>query len=168
LSPSMEIPFGDSFHLKGSANRPLNSFRWSDVSIRTLDTFVRPFDSQTYSLFATDSLGCSKTALTQVTIRRDNLYFAPQAFSPNGDFNNDIYAIYGGKTVVSIDNMKIFDRWGQLIYRTNRIFPITDSPGWDGTFGGQQMSEGIYVFNAEVTLIDGKKFVIRGDIMLVR
>jgi gliding motility-associated-like protein len=168
LSPSMEIPFGDSFRLKATSNRPLSTYRWSDNSIRSLDTFVRPFDSQTYTLTATDSLGCSKKATAQVTIRRDNLFFAPQAFSPNNDTVNDVYAIYGGKTVVSIDNMHIYDRWGELIYQTKRIFPITDSPGWDGTFRGQNIAEGIYAFNAEVTLIDGKKFVIRGDLMLMR
>ena len=168
LPPSLEMPFGDSFHLKATSNRPLISFSWTDRSIRSLDTFVRPFDSQTYSIFGTDSLGCSKTATTQVTILRDNLFFAPQAFSPNGDFTNDVYAIYGGKTVVSVDNMRIFDRWGELIYHTKRIFPITDSPGWDGTFRGRDMASGIYAFNAEVTLIDGKKFIIRGDLMLMR
>jgi gliding motility-associated-like protein len=168
LSPSKNVQFGDSFHLKAMANRAIKSFSWTDRSIRSLDTFVRPFDSQTYSLFATDSLGCTKLATTQVTILRDNLFFAPQAFSPNGDFNNDVYAIYGGKTVVSIDNMRIYDRWGELLYFTKRIHPITDSSGWDGTFRGQDVASGIYAFNAEVTLIDGKKFVIRGDLMLTR
>ncbi len=168
LSPSREIPFGDSFRLTATSNRPLRNFSWSDRSIRSLDTFVRPFDSQTYSLYATDSLGCAKTVTTQVTIRRDNLFFAPQIFSPNNDTVNDVYAIYGGKRVVSIDNMKIFDRWGELVYRTNRIFPTTDSLGWDGTFRGQEMAVGTYAFNAEVTLIDGKKFIIRGDFTLMR
>jgi gliding motility-associated-like protein len=168
LSPSKDIAFGDSFHLKATSNRAIKSFSWTDRSIRSLDTFVRPFDSQTYSLFATDSLGCTKLATTQVTILRDNLFFAPQAFSPNGDFNNDVYTIYGGKTVVSIDNMRIFDRWGELVYFAKQIHPVTDSSGWDGTFRGRDMAAGIYAFNAEVTLIDGKKFVIRGDLMLVR
>jgi gliding motility-associated-like protein len=168
LSPSTEIPFGDSFRLKATANRALNNFVWSDKTIRSLDTFVRPFDSQTYSLFATDSLGCSKTATTQLTIRRDNLFFAPDAFSPNGDTFNDVFAIYGGKTIVSIDNLYIYDRWGELVYRTKRIFPITDSLGWDGSFRGKEMGEGVYPYNAEVTLIDGKKFVIKGNVALVR
>lgn len=168
LSPSLEIPFGDSFRLKATSNRPLSSFVWNERSIRSLDTFVRPFDSQTYSLFATDSLGCSKSAVTQVTIRRDNLFFAPDVFSPNGDFTNDLYAIYGGKTIVSIDNMKIYDRWGELMYFTKRIYPMTDAQGWDGTFRGREVATGIYAFNAEVTYIDGKKFVIRGNLTLIR
>lgn len=168
LSPSLEILFGDSFRLKATSNRPLSSFTWSDRSIRSLDTFVRPFDSQTYSIFATDSLGCSKTATTQLTIRRDNQFFAPQIFSPNGDANNDFYAIYGGKTIVSIDNMRIYDRWGELLFFTKRIYPITDTLGWDGTFRGQNAATGIYAYNAEVTYIDGKKITIRGNLTLLR
>jgi gliding motility-associated-like protein len=168
LSPSLEIPFGDSFRLKATSDRPLSSFTWSDRSIRSLDTFVRPFDSQTYNLFATDSLGCSKTATTQVTIRRDNLYFAPTLFSPNGDTNNDLFAIYGGKTITSIDNLAIYDRWGELLYFTKRIFPMTDAQGWDGTFKGKDVATGVYAFNAQVTYIDGKKIIIRGNLTLMR
>ena len=168
LPPSAEIAFGDSFRLKVTSDRPLSSFKWSDRSIRSLDTFVRPFDSQTYNLFATDSLGCSKTASTQLTIRRDNLYFAPSIFSPNGDTNNDFYTIYGGKMIKSIENLHIYDRWGELVYQAKHLFPIADSEGWDGTFRGRDIAEGIYAFNVEVTYIDGKKIIVKSNLTLMR
>ncbi len=168
LPPSAEIPFGDSFRLKVTSDRPLSSFKWSDRSIRSLDTFVRPFDSQTYNLFATDSLGCSKTASTQLTIRRDNLFFAPDIFSPNGDTKNDFYTIYGGKMIKSIENLRIYDRWGELVYQAKRLFPVADSEGWDGTFRGRDMAVGIYAFNVEVTYIDGKKIIVKSNLTLMR
>ena len=168
LPDSRELPFGDSFRLNVTTNRPLSNFYWSDRSIHSLDTIVKPFDSQTYSIFATDALGCAKTAAMQVTIRRDNLFFAPQAFSPNGDGRNDFYQLFGGKTVVSIDHFKIFDRWGSLLFANERIYPAHETDGWDGRFRGTEMSEGVYVFIAEVTYIDGRKELIKGDLTLFR
>ena len=168
LSESKEVPFGDSFRLIATANRPLSSFYWSDRSIRSLDTFVKPFDSQTYSITAIDSLGCIKMGATQVIIRRDNLFFAPQAFSPNGDLLNDYYTLFGGKTVVSINNFKIFGRGGHLMFQKDHIFPAPETDGWDGIFQGKEAANGVYVFWAEVTYIDGRKELIKGDFTLIR
>ncbi len=168
LPPSRDIPFGDSFHLKVTSDRPFSSYAWSDRSIRSLDTFVKPFDSNTYSITATDSSGCIKTAVTQVIIRRDNLFFTPTAFSPNNDFINDYYTIFGGKMVVSIKNLKIFAPSGHLMFQKELIFPAAESEGWDGYFKGVLAPTGIYLYFAEVTYIDGRKEMIKGDFTLVR
>ena len=168
LPASKEIPFGDSFRLNVITDRPFTNYYWSDRTIRSLDTFVKPFDSNTYSLTAIDSLGCVKSATTQVTIRRDNLFFTPSVFSPNGDLINEYFTIYGGKTVVSIKNLKIFARAGHLIYQKELIFPAAESEGWNGRFNGSDAPIGVYVYFAEVTYIDGKKELIKGDFTLMR
>ena len=168
LPESREIPFGDSFRLNVNSDRPLSSFYWSDRTIRSLDTFVKPFDSNTYSITAVDSLGCIKTVATQVVIRRDNLFFAPTAFSPNGDLVDEYYTIYGGKTVVSIKNLKIFARGGHLVFQKELIFPASESEGWDGHFNGANAPPGVYIYMAEVTYIDGRKQLIKGDFTLFR
>jgi gliding motility-associated-like protein len=107
-------------------------------------------------------------AATQVIIRRDNLFYMPLAFSPNGDLVNDFYTIYGGKTVVSIKKFKIFARGGHLMYEKELIFPAADTEGWDGRFQGQEAPPGVYVFLAEVMYIDGRKELIKGDFTLLR
>ena len=168
LPESKEIPFGDSFRLTLTSNKPLSSFYWSDRSIRSLDTFVKPFDSNSYSVTAIDSLGCIKQAATQVIIRRDNLFFAPLAFSPNGDLVNDYFTIYGGKTVISIESLKIFGRGGYLMFQKDRIFPAAETEGWDGYFQGQEAPSGVYIYWAMVTYIDGRKELIKGDFTLMR
>lgn len=168
LPESKEIPFGDSFRLNVTSDRPLSSFYWSDQTIRSLDTFVKPFDSNTYSITAVDSLGCVKTVATQVVIRRDNLFFAPLAFSPNGDLINEYYTIYGGKTVVSIKNFRIFARGGHLMFQKELIFPASETEGWDGRFNGTDAPPAVYVFVAEVTYIDGRREIIKGDFTLFR
>jgi gliding motility-associated-like protein len=168
IAKSQEVALGDSFRLWAIGNRALDTFFWSDKRIRVLDTLIKPFDSQTLSITATDKFGCQKTAVTQITVRRNNLYFAPQVFSPNGDKINDVYQIYGGKTVVSIDNMKIVDRWGELVFESPRIFPASEDVGWDGRINGGEALPNVYAFFATITYIDGRKELISGSFTLVR
>lgn len=168
ITPSLELPFGDSFRLWAVPNHTLDTFFWSNRSIRSLDTLLKPFDSETFSISAIDTLGCTQTAVMQVVVKRDNLFYAPQVFSPNADRINDYYQIYGGKTVVSIDNFMVYSRWGEMVYTTDRIFPATEQAGWDGRFRGRDALPGVYIFMAEITYIDGRKERIKGDLTLIR
>jgi gliding motility-associated-like protein len=168
LPPNQDLQFGDSLRLFVKSNHKLDTFFWTDRTIKTLDSYVKPFDSQNYGLTAIDEFGCSKTAVTQITVRRDNLFFPPQAFSPNGDKVNDFYQLFGGKTVVSIDDMRIFDRWGTQVHEVKRIFPANEEAGWDGRIRGREALPGVYVFFATVTYIDGRKELIKGDFLLAR
>jgi hypothetical protein len=45
----------------------------------------------------------------------DKTIFIPNAFTPNGDNNNDFFNVRLGKDAIGID-MTIFDRWGKLVY----------------------------------------------------
>lgn len=168
ITPSFDLPFGDSFRLQASASNVLARYFWSDKTIHTLDTILKPFDSQTYSFTGVDTLGCARTISTQVVVRRDNLYFPPTVFSPNGDLINDIYKIYGGSTVVSIDNFMIFNRWGEFMYQSPRIFPSDIREGWDGRFNNKDAPTGDYMFTAQVTYIDGRIERMKGDFVLLR
>jgi gliding motility-associated-like protein len=166
---STELPFGDSIRLWVTPNHPLDTFYWTNRSIKTLDTIVKPFDSETFGITATDTFGCSQKAVAQFTVRRNNLYFAPNIFSPNGDTNNDYYQVYGGKTVVSITEFQIFNRWGEMMYANPKIFPsLEQGNGWNGYFKGENALPGVYVFTALVTYIDNRFEYIKGSFSLVR
>ena len=89
-------------------------------------------------------------------------------FESNGDLINEYFTIYGGKTVVNIKNLKIFARAGHLMYQKELIFPAAESEGWNGRFNGSDAPIGVYVYFAEVTYIDGKKELIKGDFTLMR
>ena len=88
-----------------------------------------------------------------------NLDSIPNAFSPNGDAINDTYYI---KDLCNFDgfNIKIFNRWGKIIFEsTNPIFV------WDGTTSsGTEASEGVYyyVLKAKTRDLHGYINLIRG------
>lgn len=97
-----------------------------------------------------------------VSISESDLSF-PNAFSPNGDGYNDTYhAKAGYKSIVEF-HATIFNRWGQKIYSW-------DDPagGWDGTFNGKPVKEGVYYVLVKARGADGRVFNIKRDVNLLR
>lgn len=85
----------------------------------------------------------------------------PNAFSPNGDGENDVFRVTGA--VVQDYRMDIYSRWGQKIFSTDSG-PLE----WDGTFDGNPMNPAVFVYHLEVTCIDGQSFRKKGNITLVK
>lgn len=85
----------------------------------------------------------------------------PQAFSPNGDGNNDLLFVYGGPYAKM--TFDVYDRWGELVFSTS-----TQDKGWDGTFKGQKVMSGVYVYLLNAWFLNGKSISEGGNITLVR
>lgn len=77
---------------------------------------------------------------TDVTIRPEIL-FVPNAFTPNADGTNEFWEIKGN-TCSDVTLLQVFNKWGQLIFETNR--PLEEF--WDGTFQGSYAPQGVYVW----------------------
>ena len=87
--------------------------------------------------------------------------FVPNAFSPNNDGNNDRFEVYAPNLAMA--EISIFNRWGQLIYRTSNL-----DEAWDGTFRGSPVQEGVYVFVIRGTGVDGTPVTRQGTVTLFR
>ena len=89
-------------------------------------------------------------------------------FTPNGDGVNDIFYIQGGEKVEKVTTMRVFDRWGDLVFEGTGMEINDIQNGWDGTFKGKPCTSGAYVWYAEVLFKDGETKVLRGDVILLR
>jgi gliding motility-associated-like protein len=125
-------------------------------------------DQKYYHVLVTTAAGCIATDSFLVVVEKDRDLFIPNAFSPNNDGSNDIHDVYSGNNVAMIKRYLVFDRWGGLVYKKQNIPQRWKNFGWDGTFRGQKMQTGVYLYMIEVEFIDG--FVIRysGDLSLFR
>lgn len=116
-----------------------------------------------YSLTLTTSHGCSSTET--VTVRKDCYADIPNAFTPNGDQVNDYFLprqlLSRG---VNRFDMQIFNRWGQVIFETNR----TDGRGWDGRFNGKEQPEGVYIYRIAISFKNGRQEQYQGNVTLIR
>lgn len=87
--------------------------------------------------------------------------YVPNAFTPNNDKANDVLYVRG-ICLESISFM-IFNRWGE------KVFETTDQKiGWDGTYKGEALNTGIFVYRLEGKTHEGKSFSAKGNITLIR
>lgn len=96
-----------------------------------------------------------------VTISESKLLM-PNAFSPNGDLYNEEYKAKEYQSIVEF-HAYIFNRWGQ------KLFEWTDpSKGWNGTYKGNPVKEGVYFVVVKARGADGIVYNIRKDVNLLR
>lgn len=126
---------------------------------------ANPTRTTTYSLIATNEVGCYQTDEVTISVNLDRPVYFPSGFSPNGDGNNDFFEIPPGKTTSKVIRLKMFDRWGQLIYDSGLD---NGDVRWDGTIAKKPISKGVYIFAADILFADGKVLQFYGDVMLVR
>lgn len=121
-----------------------------------------PLETTTYTLSATDSNGCVSTEQIVVVIKNRYEIFFPNAFSPNGDGRNDIWAPidYGSARDIEI---LVFNRWGEKVFESNSVLN-----GWDGTYKGKQLSPETFLFFVKGVYLDGREFEENGSFVLVR
>lgn len=108
------------------------------------------------TLIAISGLGCSDTVTRPVFVG-DHFFYAPSAFSPDGDGLNEIWQpqVKGAR----LYKLDVFDRWG-----TN-IFSTTDpKEGWNAT----DLPVGIYAFKAWISEWGPLEKEYNGSIMLIR
>jgi gliding motility-associated-like protein len=87
--------------------------------------------------------------------------FIPNAFSPNGDNENDVLFVRG--QLIEGMLFRIFDRWGEMVFEsTDRTI------GWDGTFRGKQLDPDVYDYYLKAVCVDGAESIIKGNITLMR
>lgn len=167
-----EVLLGDTAAVRQSINRPVVGYAWSPAegfSCTDCSAPVfRPLNSGTYFLEVTDEEGCTAldSFFIQVTKNRD--FYAPNVFSPNGDGVNDYFMPMFGNDVVSVENFRIFNRWGSLLFERREGLPNSSELQWNGRSNGEILSMGVYIWTANITFIDGVSLQASGDVMLIR
>ncbi len=152
------------------SNVELDIIQWSTEDglscYDCLTPVATPFETTTYTIIATSKDGCVTSEEVTVNIDKKRDVYVPNIFSPNGDGLNDRLTVFGGLEISSILNFRVYSRWGELIYDQNN-FPVNDPfLGWDGTFNGQKVASGTYIWSTKVLFVDGEVFEYSGTINL--
>ena len=139
------------------------AYTWQDNS--TNESFSVPTGGGTYWVEVTDEQGCIARDTITLIQQCPTVFFIPDAFSPNGDGLNDFFQVFAQD--ISEMELKIFDRWGGLVYQSSSL-----DETWDGTFNGQLMDVGVYMYELlyKGFRIDGSTFMDNeyGTVTIVR
>lgn len=172
ISPDTSIVLGCPVNLRSytNADGPLE-YQWQPQEMMACDTcpasITIPYFTTDYDLIITDENGCTATDATTVTVNKPRPIYIPNAFSPNGDGENDIFMIYSDKEVEEVISFRIYNRWGALVFADESFAPNDPTHGWNGFFKSEKMNPGVFVYVAEVLFLDGVVVQFSGDVSLL-
>ena len=170
----VRILLGRDTTLNARSNYGPLTYTWGPDSVTCLTgncSLVRvlPLRSEDYFVAATNAAGCVDTARVAFLVIEDLPVYIPNVISPNNDGNNDVLTVFGGPALATVDLLRIYNRWGGLIYESTSPYPANEPTlGWDGTLEGEPVNSGVYVFYTEVSYINGRVEGYRGDVTVVR
>jgi gliding motility-associated-like protein len=155
--------FGDGFLMTGN---PQTVYNGEENTTGPITLPIHTFNDTGYydvTLLITTSYGCTSEHTETIFIEGDYTFYTPNAFSPNGDGDNDTFRPIG--IGIDEDNYEfyIFNRWGQLIFEG--YDPYDE---WDGTYNNVMSQTDVYVWLIKTRDHEGNPKEYRGHVTLVK
>jgi gliding motility-associated-like protein len=128
------------------------------------DVTVQPGQATLYTVIGIDTNGCEAKDTVSVDVIEDHTIFPPNAFSPNGDGNNDVFQLFGNLAGIKTFNIMIFDRWGEKVFESNE-----STFSWDGTYKNELLPPSVCVYVMKAVFLDGRsEKIYKGSITILR
>lgn len=129
---------------------------------------VQPKATTEYTVEARNPGGCKATDKVMVYVLCDGAnIFIPNTFSPNGSGANDIF-YPRGSGIFTIKLLRIFNRWGEVVFEKVNFSPNDPTAGWDGTVKGKKVNSDVFVYTAEVMCENNTSMILNGNVALLR
>lgn len=166
---------GDSLRLHASPLFPasqIEQIQWTGPAMSCdscLCPVIYPVRDTLYHLQILTKEGCLAEQSIQVrTIQIDYPVYIPNVFSPSANFPNNEIRMFADYRIKTIKDLKIFDRWGELVFeRQNLAIDATDA-AWDGMIGSKPATAGVYVMLVCYKLPDNSEKTTVANFVLLR
>lgn len=171
LPGSLTMQAGYPVIIPATYSSTIGSYLWTPSSTLNCSTCPQPVAAPkfntTYQVVFTDSNGCKNTGrINIIVICKNANVFVPNTFSPNGDGSNDVF-YPRGKGINRAKILRIFDRWGEVVFEA-KDFPINDpNYGWNGNYMGKKPQPGVYVYQIEFYCDNGDIIRFEGNVALI-
>jgi gliding motility-associated-like protein len=164
--------------IHGTSNLKVNNyvtensyFRWAlSDSIIWENTFSPNiadsiYDTGTYQLkmYTMNEYGCVDSNSKFFEVTPVYSFYVPTAFSPNGNGTNDTFGPAGKYFDMQSYSMRIFNRWGKMVFQSNDFFEQWDGKNADGSISPMDT----YVWIIQLTDMDGNYKIMRGSVTLL-
>lgn len=171
LSP-ITIQAGFPAPITGEYSPGVESYIWRPATGLSCADCPQPVASPKfntkYIVQYTDSNNCTNSNVVQVIVLCKNAnVFIPNTFSPNGDGSNDVFYVRG-RGLDRVKSLRIFNRWGEVVFE-KRDFAVNDaSVGWDGKYKGAKPKADVYIYQVEVFCENSEVIRFDGNIALIQ
>ncbi|MBS1629284.1 MAG: PKD domain-containing protein [Bacteroidetes bacterium] len=165
------INYGSSVTLNPT-EKGIARIEWRpDTTLSCFDCFhpvAHPSFTTIYYAKGYSEYGCvdSDSVVVRVRCNGDSV-FIPNSFTPNGDGLNDVF-FPRGKGISYISSMRIFNRWGELVFERYN-FPLNDEKsGWDGSYKGSKLPPDVFMYTIQTRCATGEPLLWKGDVTILR
>lgn len=161
---------GTPVNLSASTYGQIEEIQWLPIDINTeqLNTSFIAEDNLDIRIIVKDANGCFVSDGFQLDVELGDVY-APNAFSPNQDGNNEYFTLYsdlGSGEIIEL--LQVYDRYGNLLFSTSEVDLNQPQLGWNGSYKGEIMATGVYTFFGVVRFGNGVRKIYEGDIAIIR
>lgn len=159
------IELGGNALLVATTLTPDVTYTWTPDDYLTCDdcptTLASPVDSTTYVVTISDVNGCTASDSVVVYVNFVEALGVADAFSPNGDGENDILYVQGRG--LSAMKFSVYNKYGEKVFESQ-----TQDIGWDGTFRGREQNPGVFTWVLDYTFVNGSGGMLKGTTTLIR
>ena len=136
------------------------TFVWSSGETTATAENLQP---GTNSVVITDAAGCTETAEVEVALQTIEGVELPNAIRPDDPDNSTFAPVYEEGTSYEIQNLQVFNRWGQLIFESD-----DPTAGWDGRRDGEVVVMDVYVYRITIGCGGDTGLSFFGDLTVLR
>jgi gliding motility-associated-like protein len=175
LGPDLEIPPGIKKALSNSIQfGPIEEYKWTPSTNLSCDNCPIPIadikKNITYNLKVRNVNGCiGEDTINIKTLCEQKQIFIPNAFTPESGtdpLNKSFFVSSLG--LVTIKSIRVFTRWGELVFEKFNISTNDPSAGWNGQIRGVTSKTDVFVYAIEVVCENGAIFSFKGNVTLLR
>jgi CotH kinase protein/Lamin Tail Domain/Chitobiase/beta-hexosaminidase C-terminal domain/CHU_C Type IX secretion signal domain len=167
----VSLHYGDSVWVEPMADFQIAVAAW--LPVEGVDcpscpaTYIFAENTGEYTLTVFDPNGCSVSASLQMKVDKGVRLFVPNAIHLGQTGPNAQLSVFVGPEVLRIPSLQVFDRWGNKIFEQKDLPPNSPS-NWDGTYRGQLVNPGVYVWSCSLETISGETVHMSGDFTIIR
>ncbi len=114
-----------------------------------------------------DENGCIARDELLIKVYYDPRIYIPNVFTPNKDGINDSFELFPNDHIAKIHLLRIYSRWGELLYEVYDQQPGSTLLLWDGRFKGRKLNSSVVVYYVEAESIDHRILKLSGDVTIV-
>jgi gliding motility-associated-like protein len=170
--PDLQLPGNIPYQLSATGSPDVVSWQWSPAEglscTNCASPMLTPKMEKQYVVTVRNQWGCTAkdSLLVKLDCATNHVYFT-NAFTPNNDGKNDVFFVAGSGVKV-VKYLRIYSRWGDIVFERTNFAINNRSAGWNGLIKGQPAETGTYVYVAELECSSGLLFTRKGTVTVVR
>ncbi len=174
--PEISIMLGEEAQLSVESESALEdlSFEWSPATDLSCSNCPNPIfaglASSLYTVTATNSLGCLAVAEVNIIVEKEVTIYIPNVINlSEGNPDNNRFTVFTGENDINqVQELRIYDRWGNQVFINENFQPNNLSDGWDGRFNNQEVNPGVFAYMTVIEYLDGTTVIFTGDVTVIR